>query len=268
MDWVTRLERKYGRYAIKGFIKILVIVSALVFAVTYFNFTSILLEYMKLNRGALLKGQIWRLVTFIFVPESREILFVFLQLYLIYVFGVELERIWGDFRLNLYYLTGMLFTIAAAMITGSGTALYLNLSIFLAFAFIYPDHKILLFFIIPVKVKYLAIFEVVLIFISIIMSPLGYGVAAILSLGNFMVFFGKEFYSDVLVPRVNRLRKKYLKPKPKAEKIKISTKAKFINRCRECGRTSETNPELKFGYCIMCGSDFQYCQDHLSNHKH
>lgn len=265
MNWIDKLERKYGRYAIKNLVKYLVIGSAFVFALTYLSNSRFLIDLLQLDRSMVLKGQVWRLITFIFVPQTLGIFIIFV-LYLFYVFGNALERFWGSFRFNLYYLIGIIAAIAAAFISGRGSAEFLNLSIFLAFAYLYPNYELLLFFILPVKVKYLAWFNIIFILFSVLFMPFSHKVAAVLSFANFFVFFGRDIINERVMPKVNALVKKH-----KRKKFKVVAPAKSFglkHKCRVCGRTSEDYPQLKFGYCLKCGSDYEYCQDHLKDHDH
>lgn len=140
-----------------------------------------------------MQGQIWRLISFIIMPPETSIFFIIFALYMFYIFGKSLEDHWGSFKLNIYYLIGILGTIIGGFITGSTTNLYLNLSIFLAFAVIYPDYKILIFFILPVKVKYLAYIDAGFFILSLILFPNDYKLACVFSIVNFLIFFGPDF---------------------------------------------------------------------------
>lgn len=266
MNWIDKLERKYKRFAIRGLITYLVIGSAIVFALKLFSLSRQIDGYLMLSIPEVLKGQVWRLITFIFIPPTYSPIFIIFALLLTYMFGKALEDYWGSFRLNLYYAIGMLSAILSAFITGYGHAEFLNLSIFLAFAYLYPNFKILVFFIIPLKIKYLAWFDVALILYSVISGPLSVKAAALISFMNFFVFFGREMYGKWVGPRI----KKYIR-KRKRSKFKVIVPDKpfeFVHKCRECGRTSKDYPELTFSYCQLCGSDYEYCHEHLRDHKH
>lgn len=267
LNWIDRLERKYSRFAIKDIIKYIVIASAFIFVGLYlsesfYNFTY---GMLTLNRGAILQGQIWRLITFIFVPPNNNIFIIF-ALYILYVFGKSLEGIWGSFKFNLYYLIGMLSTIIAAFIAGSASTIYLNLSIFIAFAYLNPNFKLLLFFIIPVKVKYIAWFNIFFVILTMIFGQTSEKVAAIFSFSNFLVFFGGSFFKTWLLPKLSILSKKRKRRKFKV--IAPPKKFEFIHKCKECGKTSKEFPSLSFRYCKICGSDYEYCEDHINNHEH
>ncbi len=268
MNWIDRLERKYRRFAITGLVKYLVIGTAIVFALEQFKISSQIINKLVLFMPDVLRGQIWRLVTFIFIPPETNPIFIIFILYMFYMFGKALEEYWGNFRFNLYYLIGMIGAIISACIIpeGYGNTEFLSLSIFLAFAYIYPEFKILLFFVIPVKVKYLAWVDLILIVFSVLLGSASDKVAAIMSFLNFIVFFGKDMYDKWIAPRV----KKYIKKK-RHSKFKVIVPDKtyeFVHKCSVCGRTSKSHPFLKFGYCPSCTSDFEYCNEHLKDHEH
>ena len=154
--------------------------------------------FLALNRPALFAGEIWRLVTFLFVPfSSGGILNFALEAYFIWFIGSALEAVWGDFRFNLYILAGMLGAILACLITGWADTYCLSLSLLLAFALLYPEMQLLLFFVIPIKVKYFGIFAAavwVLSFLSVgWMTKLNY----LLSMAGFILFFAPVLYSNI-----------------------------------------------------------------------
>ena len=149
MNWLTKLERKFGRYCIPNLIAFLVGGQIVVYAVELFVNRYIALS-LTLNRAALFAGEIWRLVTFLFVPfSSGSILNFVIAAYFLWFVGSALEAAWGDFRFNLYILAGMLGAILACLVTGSADTYCLELSLLLAFAILYPEMQVLLFFFIP-----------------------------------------------------------------------------------------------------------------------
>ena len=157
MNWLDKLEKRLGRFAIKGLMMYIVAITGVVYAFSYFDNGRFVIGKLMLIPQLVLRGEVWRLVTYIFIPPNTSIMWILFTLYFYYMVGNALEQEWGSFKFNMFYLTGMIGTTIAAFITGYGaTSLYLNLSLFLAFAKIYPDFELLLFFVIPVKVKYLA----------------------------------------------------------------------------------------------------------------
>jgi hypothetical protein len=209
MKWINKLERKYSRLAIKNLMYYIVFLNAVILVLILMDRRVISL--LTLNPALILKGEVWRLVSYVFIPPTTSIFFAVFVLYFYYMVGTALEQEWGSFRFNLYYLIGMLGTTAAAFIAGGGTtAVYLNMSLFLAFAYIYPNFEILLFLIAPVKVKYLAWIYWFFIGYTVLTARLPAKVAALISLANFLLFFGEDIIRNLKRRyQVNRNRKKF-----------------------------------------------------------
>lgn len=197
MKWLNKLERKFGKFAIHNLILILTLLMACVAFLDFFATSSHsiinLTSYIYFDRDLILQGQIWRLISFIIMPPQTSIIFIIFALYMFYIFGKSLEDHWGSFKLNFYYLIGILGTIAGGFITGSTTNLYISLSIFLAFAVLFPDYKIMVLFFIPVKVKYLAYIDAGFFILSLILFPIDYKLACVFSIVNFLIFFAPDF---------------------------------------------------------------------------
>lgn len=193
MKWLHKLERKFGRYAIKDLMTYIVVLNAVVYLLSILVPESNLFAKFVLIPSQVLKGEVWRLITFIFLPPNTSPLWIVFTLYFYYMVGSNLENEWGSFRFNIYYLIGMLATIAAAFITGSPvTAVHLNLSLLLAFAYLFPNFEILIFFILPVKVKYLGYLNWAFVIFSIVFYPLAMKLSAIASVINYFIFFGSD----------------------------------------------------------------------------
>ena len=154
-----------------------------------------LLYYLAFSPALILQGQVWRVFTFVFLPPDSSLLFIVFALYFYYLIGTSLENAWGSFRFTLYYFIGMLGAIIAGFLTGSATNSYLNLSLFFAFAAVYPDMQVLLFFLIPIKVKWLAIIDAVLFAVQLIFADWATRAAVIASLANFFIFFGPALFT-------------------------------------------------------------------------
>ncbi|MEN8907440.1 MAG: rhomboid family intramembrane serine protease [Clostridiales bacterium] len=208
MDWISILEKKYKNYVLKDLVKIIVIITIFVFFTNSLDKSNSIIPKMLLVPEYVLNGQVWRLITFIFIPESSNPLFVILSLYLFYIFGKSLEQLWGNFRFNLYYFIGIFSAIIAGFITKSGEPVFLNLSVFLAFAYLYPHYKLMVFFIIPVKIKYVAWFYLFFVTYSVIFSKFSLKIAAVLSFSNFIVFFGKKILDSKIIPLIKAFHKK------------------------------------------------------------
>lgn len=194
MKWVDKLERRFGRIAIHDLMMAIGIGQAVVFLAEFFMPGLGIWSKLSLYMPAVLQGEVWRLITFIFVPSASTPISLLLTLYLMWLIGHTLEQSWGDFRFNVYYLLGVLGAILAAVITGWGTTYYLNLSLFFAFAMLYPEMRLLLFFIIPVKIKWLALFAGALCLFSLVFGGWAERLSVLFSLLNFLLFFGGDFW--------------------------------------------------------------------------
>lgn len=197
MRFIEKLERKHPNWGIRNLMAHVTIVTGVVY-VLYILKPSIL-SYIVLERGMIFeKLQLWRLVTFVFYPPSLSMLWILLSLYFYYFLGRTLENQWGSFKFTCYYLLCMLGTIAAALIFGGAySGVYVNLSMFLAFAYLYPNYEFLLFFILPIKVKYLAYLDIAMLVLSFIMGGLTTKLSIIASLTGLIVFFGRDIIHDI-----------------------------------------------------------------------
>lgn len=211
MKWISRWERRYRKYAIKNLIFYIIALNALFFIIDLVAPAANFLDLLVLYPDRVLQGELWRLLTYIFIPPTTSPLWIIFILYFYYMVGSGLEQAWGAFRFNLYYLIGMVGTTAAAFISGAGhTGVYLNLSLFLAFAFLYPDFQILLFFILPLKVKYLAWLNWALLAWTVITAGVPGKIAAVAAVVNYFIFFGPDLYRKLkLKNQVRQNRKRF-----------------------------------------------------------
>ena len=197
MNWLTKLERKYGRWCIPNLIAILVGGQIVVYAVELFV-NRYITYFLTLTRPALFAGEVWRLVTFLFVPfSSGGILSFALGAYFTWFIGSALEAVWGDFRFNLYILAGMLGAVLACLATGWADTYCLSLSLLLAFALLYPEMQVLLFYIIPIKVKYFGIFAAAIWVFSFFGTSWAGRLNYLLSMAGFFLFFGPVLWSNI-----------------------------------------------------------------------
>lgn len=196
MNWLYKLERKFGHIYIPNLIKIIMIGQAAIYFLDLLAPVTQLQSRLFLYWPYVMQGQVWRLITFIFVPEAGSPLSLLITVYLYYLIGTTLAREWGDFQFNVYYLIGVLGAIASAAITGYGTTYYINLSMYFAFAILYPNYELLVFFVLPVKMKYLAWFSGALCLINFIFNS-SVRVSILFSLLNFLLFFGGDFWKTI-----------------------------------------------------------------------
>lgn len=220
MKWLNQLERKYRKYAINNLIFYIIACNALVFFLDFIQPGGAAIDSLVLYPERILQGEIWRLLTYIFIPPSFSPFWIIFTLYFYFLVGSGLEQAWGAFRFNLYYFLGMAGTTAAAFITGAGyTGVFLNLSLFLAFARLYPDFQLLIFFILPVKIKYLAWLNWALLGGTVLLASPPHKIAAVAALINYFIFFGEDIYRDIKLKRqVQRNRKRFFSEVRKAQR--------------------------------------------------
>lgn len=261
MNLLDKLERKFGKLGIKNLMLYIVTANAAVFLLMIVDPEKTLYYKLALDPAMVMKGEVWRLITFIFIPPNSSPIWIVLVLYFSYLIGSSLEHEWGSFRFTLYYFMGIIGTIAAAFISGNPvTATYLNMSLFLAFAKIYPDYEILLFFVLPVKVKYLAWLDWTLIGWTVLTAPVSLKLAAIASVVNYFVFFGRE-----IIFRSKTRRQSYMNRQEYRAQV---PKKNYFHKCTVCGVTEKDNPDMEFRYCSTCEGHYEYCLEHLKKHEH
>lgn len=255
---LERLERRLGRFAIPNLTVYLVAGQA--FFALVLAARPELLEAMLLIPQRVLAGEPWRLVSFLLVPPTRSLIFLVIALYLFWMMGGALERAWGSFRYNVYLLVGTLATVAAAFVTpeAPATNAYLGASVFLAFAALYPEFEFLLMFVLPVKVKWLALVTWILYGHQFLQGGLGIRLAIVASVSNFLLFF-----APALVRRLRaRVRRRAFEAKAAVEP------GQAFHRCAKCGVTDVSHPQMEFRYCPHCAGSPGYCAEHIDDHDH
>ncbi len=282
MNFLNKMERKIGKYAIPNLMIYLIAAYCIGFVIYTVNPNFMLM--LTLSPYHILHGQVWRLITWILMPTDTRVFSLLIMALLYYQLGSALERSWGTFRFNVYIFGGMLFTVIGAFIlygiyaaAGTGnletislissltfTTNYINLTIFLAFAVMYPEMQILLFFIIPVKMKWMAVVYAVLIAINLILTSWGGRIAIIMSILNFLIFFlSTRNYRRVSPKEIHR-KQVFKAQMREPRKGSMVTK----HKCAVCGRTELDDPNLEFRFCSKCDGNYEYCQDHLFTHQH
>ena len=258
MSLLTRLENKIGHWAIPGLLRYVAALNALCFVLLKIN--PHFLNFLILDRTSLLHGEVWRLFTYILIPSLGGLFpdwftMAFYVLYLFWV-GDGLEQALGAFRLNAYYLLGMVGTTIAALISnGDPAGFMLNTTLLLAFARFYPDTTILFMFVLPVKVRWIAWFSGALILYSLFVSGWAHRFATFAALLNYFIFFGREIIHDA------RTRREFGERRARFEKQMRSTaEDQAMHCCHICGRTEHTAPELEFR---VAADGEEYCAEHL-----
>lgn len=279
MNWLDKLERKLGRYAIPNLTVYLLAGYVIGFAVM--NFMPGLLNWLTLEPGLILRGQLWRIISWVLIPPSTSLISLVFLVLLYYSLGSALERTWGTFRYNVYIFSGILFTVVAAFLlygalyliygvefslssVGLISTNYITMSIFLAFAAIYPDMEVLLYFILPIKMKWMALVYAAMAVYYFIQGGLATRVAIAASLLNFVIFFLSGRNMRRFGPREQARKAKF----KKQSRPHMTYAGGARHRCAVCGRTELDDPNLEFRFCSKCRGNYEYCQDHLFTHEH
>ena len=282
-DGVQRFCAAHPRFGIPNLMRVIVIGNVAVYVLmllTQANDANAL-SFLTFNLNALLHGEVWRLVTFVFVPAYSSPFALLISLYVYYWIGSTLERQWGTAKFNLYYISGALLTVLgvvlASLITGNpyltaaGTG-YVNLSMFFAFAFLFPDTTVLLFFILPVKMKWLAYLDGALFAFDIIKAIGAHNwagvVLPIVALLNFAVFIWPEVHYLKERAKYQNSRKTVQFRQAQQQQAKQAQQQGYRHKCAVCGRTDTDYPDLQFRYCSKCVGYHCFCQDHIFNHVH
>ncbi len=274
-DWLDRFCYKHPRLSIPGLMRYIIIGNVIVYLLDAFSignhFGSNLLEF---NTSAIFHLQLWRLVSFVFVPESGGNIILFaITLYFYYFIGTALEQHWGSGKFTVFYGLGVLLNIITGLFIGTTSMFYVNMSMFFAFATLYPDLQFLLFFIIPVKAKWLAwvdgAFFALAVLRCIYYQQYLLALIPLVAVLNYFLFFCGDFMERVSYQRKRASHKR--NPNTinfKAAQQHAREKKGYLHKCAVCGRTDVTNPELEFRYCSKCNGYYCYCSDHINSHVH
>lgn len=280
--------------------------NALVIILSLFNGGGQLYSLLCFDKASILKGQIWRLVTFVFTQSGTSVISL-LFLYFFYILGRHVELSMGTFRFNLFYFTGVILMDIFAMVfcpvlpeTVStqeqytylqsvypvylDMAYYLHLSLILTFATAYPDSQFMILFIIPIRAWVMALIYLLLTFASIfnLSYPVFYfphNLFPLVALGNYLLFTGKDIInllplswraklSRKAAPKQTHPPKTGTIPFKRKDPARPAAKDLYTHRCTVCGRTDVSDPQLEFRYCSRCNGYYCYCSEHISNHTH
>lgn len=298
MNFLRKMERKFGRFAISNLTRYIIFtyiagyvldMMGSIYGVNYLGMVS-------LNPYAILHGQVWRLVTWVLCPPAQISIFTVIMLLCYYQLGSLLERTWGTFLYNVYIFMGLFFTVVGAfliMLLPTGRVLYMyawqvgapvystfyvSLSIFLGFALTYPEQTMLLYFVIPIKIKYLAVVDLAFLTYEIIRSFMGSAASGMVTLtmiasslaGTLMYWLltrkGRWTYSNTTRRQHQKRQKQFTQA---VGRTQVNAGGKISrHKCAICGQTELTNPDLEFRFCSKCNGNYEYCQNHLFTHEH
>lgn len=276
MNFLKDLEKKFNRFAIGGIINYVCALQILGI-VLYLLAPSFLFNYLILNPVEIMRGQIWRIVTFLVYPPAfvgtdpiSFVLFNALGLYCIRSFGLIVEQVWGKFRFNCYIILGVLLnaavSVAVYLITGYPlllTPTYLVFSFFFVFALTFPDVQVLLMMVLPLKAKWIAYAEAAIYVYVFVKGGVMERAEILICLVHMLFFFGWVTLAGETGFRQKRRQKDFQK------KMKPMTPVtKSGHKCAVCGRTDKDSPGMEFRFCSKCDGSYEYCMDHLYTHQH
>ena len=272
---VERFCALHPRLGIPGLMRYIVGANAVIYLLSLFARGGSL-NFLCMDPASVLRGELWRIVTYVLLPTNGGI-FLVISLFFYYWLGESLERLWGSTKFTVYYVSGTLLTALASLLAYLIDAIsvpiygavYVNTALFLAFALNYPDAMVNIYFIIPVKMKWLAALEGILYALSVVTAIAarmwGQALMPIVALLNLFVFFSPDFYE-----RADRAR---ARRRPEAVQFRRAVKEQqrqkgYHHKCSVCGRTDTDYPDLQFRYCSKCAGYHCFCEDHIFNHTH
>ena len=269
MRLIDRFCYKHPNFGIPNLMRYLTIANVVFWILGTAN--SVLLSYLRFDAGLIMQGQIWRLITFMVYPPSMGLL-AFLVFYFYYWMGTALEQVWGTAQFNIYLLIGWALTVIYGFLVYfigglriSIDAQYLYLSMFFSYAALFPDQTVLLFFFIPIKMKYMAIIDAVYFLAAVITNPFPVNLLPVVAVLNFFIFF-----SGTLLQRIpKKASQSTINFRKASQKIRREEREKlYHHKCAVCGRTDTDYPGLEFCYCSRCAGYHCFCSDHINNHIH
>lgn len=271
MSLLSRLNAKYGRYAVPNLTIALIVGQVLIYVAAQLNLGqdgANLLDRIQMYPDKVLAGEYWRLITFLFTPPQTNVIFAFFFFYLFYLMGTTLEVTWGAFRYNLFlaigyvaslaFAFGAYFALGAEMGNMSASSAFLYGTVFLAFARFYPDFTLLLAFVLPVKIKWLAMFQWIVYGATFLFGDWMARAMVAAAVANYLLFFGFDIWRN--------LKQGHRRMQHQAKALKSTPR--LVHTCTTCGITSDTAPQTQFRYCSKCDGECCYCQEHLRDHVH
>ena len=266
---IERFCRTHPDFGVPNLMKYVTIVNAVFWLLNLVN--PLLISYLVFSPYHILRGQVWRLVTFAFIPETGGV-WALVAFYFYYWVGTTLERYWGTGQFTIFFFSGLLLTAVYGFViyflTGinlGATAQYVCLSMFFSFAALFPDMQVLLFFVIPIKMKWLALVDAALFLAEIVSNPFPVNLLPLVAILNFFLFCGGDLLR--LIPR--RPSKSTVNFRRESQRIRREEAQKLYNhKCAVCGKTDRDYPDLEFRYCSRCAGYHCFCEEHINNHIH
>ncbi len=273
---IDRFCYKHPNFGIPNLMMYIVIGNLLVYMLDLAS-SSTCSAMLYFSRYYILQGELWRLVTYIFVPNysgTSSVLWFAVSLYFYYFVGNAMERQWGSGKFTFFYLSGMVINIIVGMIVGYASSYYIHMSLFLALATLFPNVQFLLFFIIPVKAKWLAWLDAAYFIYMVLCGTFPTNLLPLVAILNYLLFFGGdllEYVGNLLGLRKRRSSHQQSKQKVRdfnRESKRIQHDRGYLHKCAVCGKTDTSHPDLEFRYCSRCQGYYCYCMEHINQHIH
>ena len=285
---IDRFCAKHPRFGIPNLMKILVIVQIVVYVVDFLTELTVgygFSWYLSFIPGAIFQGQYWRLITWLVIPNATNPFMLLLGCYFYYWIASMLERQWGCARFTLFYLSGAVLSVVFGLIlallqprysfNAMSLSYYLNLSIFLILATIFGDLQVLLFFVVPVKMKWMALIDVVLIVTDMVglfrQGAWSYALVPLAGFVNYFIFTWPFWMAKlgVVKHRADPTVINFKKAQKQVHKARQAQQAQgYRHKCAVCGVTDTMEPDMEFRYCSKCDGYHCYCINHINNHVH
>ena len=277
VSWLDKFCARHPKFGIPNLMLYIAIGNIAIYLIDLFSLGGLpLVSMLSFNRYAIFHGQIWRLVSFVFISESGDlfmrgsgVFFVLISAYFYWWIGSLLEREWGTTKFTVFYLGGVVLNILYGLFTGYASMAYVNLSMFFAFATLYPEMEILLFMILPVKVKWIGWIDAALFAWGVLSNLLiGNWIGALLPMVavlNYFIFFWPDF--RYLFAKTKRRTSAQTINFKKAQK-ELRERRGYLHKCSVCGVTDQDDPTIEFRYCSKCSGYYCYCANHINNHTH
>lgn len=255
--------------------------NAVVYLMSVIARNNFLYAWLCFDRRLILSGQVWRLFTYPLTMNagmgSAGLLLVAISLFCYYSLGTIIERQWGTLKFNLFYLSGVVMMDVFCLFFPNCRAdvYYLNMSLFLSYATMFPSATFLFMMIIPIRAWLFALLDLFLVLVGVLQDPFPYNIFPIIALANYFLFFGADVLNLFPLSVRNKIRKLFRREPSRPKVIQFHSaqprqeaKPNYTHKCTVCGRTDVTDPDLEFRYCSRCNGYYCYCQDHINNHTH
>jgi hypothetical protein len=278
---IDRFCSLHPRFGIPNLMLYIAVANMAIYLLDTFSLSIHISNYLYFSRELILKEwQIWRIFTFVLLPQSGDFLlrgtglfFVAISAYFYYWIGSVIEREMGTARFTLFYLAGVFLNIICGFIVGGTSMHYINLSLFFSMAIFFPDTWIRLFYILPVKLKWIAWIDAALFIWDVLTSLLSFNllgaVLPVIAIFNFILFFW-SYFTQWLGYRKLRFQHQHSQQTVNFKKAasKAYQQKGYIHKCAVCGKTDTEYPDMEFRYCSKCNGYYCYCMEHINNHVH